>query len=329
MDLTCLANKIAKLAFNDEPVILSNVKTLPGNSSLVYRFEYIFRGFQKAVFVKLPTGQGEFPEKAERLKREYKITECVKAAFPDLMDLHTVSPVGFIQDVCAFVTWEIPGTSLQEKINSGLRLRPPGGLYDLTKYAEMAGRWLRQFHGLGVNHEKLDLNRHFDYCTKRVEILLEHKHGGLSHDLAVALKATLSTWINTISANVNGQETLCHNDYSPHNIIVSEDRLYVLDYSFSAPGLPIFDVACFWHKLEDLKASPFYLNKTVEEIQNGFLGACQIEFNLHQPEVKLALMRLVLSKMLSLCEVSTLRPGLWMENKRRYSGYLEFLRSHV
>ena len=120
---------------------------------------------------------------------------------------------------------------------------------------------------------------------------------------------------------------MCHNDYSPHNIIVTDKGICVLDFSYSPPGLPAFDLACFWHKIEDLKGSLIHGKKTLELIQNAFLQGYGTTFDLARPDIKLGLTRLILSKMLTL--LGTGHKGLpgWIENRRRYSTYLRALES--
>lgn len=37
----------------------------------------------------------------------------------------------------------------------------------------------------------------------------------------------------------------CHCDYQPTNLVISEDRLYVLDWEFAGMNDPIYDIACY------------------------------------------------------------------------------------
>ncbi len=329
MDFGELSARVAKLAFGDNSAVISTIKPYPGNSSSVYRFEYSREHQQQAVYVKLPAPGAERPERIDRLKREFRITQNIKAEFPETSELRTVSPVGFIEDAHALVTWEIPGIALQSLLNTRLQFRIAHHRPPLEECMELAGRWLRRFHDLNPERDGLDMNRYLSYCHKRLDILSDIHNSGLSKSLAEALKEVISGWLSQLMAESKAHITLCHNDYSPHNIIVTDKGICVFDFSFSAPGLCMFDVACFWHKLEDLKYSPFYPNRTVEELQKRFLGAYQTEFDVNRPETALALMRLILSKMLSLCEFSTRRPDHWLENRRRYKGYLAFLKSRV
>lgn len=324
MDLQSLARGIGQLAFRGDAAVIAKITPVGGGSFPVYRFEYAIGDAKKAVFAKRAGASGEPREAADHLKHEYEITRSVKMGFPETRELRTVSPVGLLEDSNVFVTWEIPGISLQERINTGLRWRFTRSIPHLVEYVELAGQWLGRFHGMGIQHAAFDPGRQFEYCAGRLHFLAAR--GGLSHDFAESLKSPLAALIETLAGRA-GQydEVLCHNDFSPHNIIVHGEGLCVLDFSFSAPGLRLFDAACFWHKLEDLKVSPLYFDRTVETLQRRFLAACDMDLDPRRPEVRLALLRLVLSKMatLHLSAKTSSRPQI--QSKRRYSHYLAVL----
>ena len=110
-------------------------------------------------------------------------------------------------------------------------------------------------------------------------------------------------------------------------IIVTDEGICVLDFSFSSPGLPAFDLACYWHKIEDLKGSLIHGKKSLEVIQNAFLQGYGATFDLARPDIKLGLTRLILSKMLTLLDTGHEGFPGWIENRRRYSTYLRLLES--
>jgi hypothetical protein len=327
MDLQILAERIAGMAFGNEPAFVSDTRRLSGNSSQVYRLEYTLPGRRKSIYVKLPEDSAERLENAHRLTREFRVTQAVKAAFPDTPALRTVAPVGFLDESPALATWELPGVSLQSLLNSGLRFGGFRNLEPLADQVALAGTWLKRFHGLGLPAGTLDLSLTFDYCRKRIDLLATLPNSGISETRADSLKVVVSGWTKTLSNIAETSSVLCHNDYSPHNILVTETGIGVLDFSFSAPGLKIFDVACFWHKLEDLKSSPLYPTRAIENLQRRFLSAYRTDFDPARPDTALGLMRLVLSKMVSLCQTRARRPDHWLENKRRYSRYMALLDS--
>ena len=101
----------------------------------------------------------------------------------------------------------------------------------------------------------------------------------------------------------------------------------MLNFSFAGLGLPALDVACFWHKLEDLKTSPLHSAEAIGVLQRVFLGACGGAFDLTRPDAKLGLARVVLSKMITLLEARSVRPDNWIDGRRRYARYLTLLKS--
>jgi aminoglycoside phosphotransferase (APT) family kinase protein len=327
MDLQILAERIAGMAFGGEPAFVSDTRLMPGNSSLVYRLEYTLPGRRKSIYVKLPEDSAEPLENARRLTREFRVTQAVKAALPDTPALRTVAPVGYLADNPALATWELPGVSLQSLLNSGLRFRRTHGQPRLAAQVALAGTWLRRFHGLGLAAGSLDLRRSLEYCRKRLDHLAALPNSGISKLQAERLTAVVADWVEELSDSPDTQAVLCHNDYSPHNILVTETGVGILDFSFAAPGLKMFDLACFWHKLEDLKSSPLYSPSAVEALQREFLAAYGADFDTRRPDVALGLMRLVLSKLVVLCLTHSRRPDTWLEKHRRHSRYLAFLDS--
>jgi aminoglycoside phosphotransferase (APT) family kinase protein len=327
MDLQQLAGQVAGMAFGHEPARISETRLLPGNSALVYRFEYALKNRRQSVYVKLPHETSGNLEETRRLHREFRITRAVKTAFPETPALRTVAPVGLLQNAAAFATWEIPGISLQYLLNSRLRFRRSGDSSGLMGYMELAGDWLKRFHALPLTGDAPDPDRILDYCRKRLDTLVSLRNSGVSEAKAEALEKVIAGWTHRLSGGTEFRAGLCHNDYSPHNIMVTLEGICVLDFSFSAPGFKVFDLACFWHKLEDLKSSPLYSGRAVERLQERFLDAYGTELDTTRPDTALGLMRLVLSKMAVLCEFRSLRPDRWLETRRRYSTYSALLDS--
>ena len=286
-------------------------------------------GAAHALFVKLPVESGpKFSVRVDRLRREFEMTKRVKAACPETRELKIVSPAGFLEEIGGLVTWEIDGDSLQDTISTKIRFQFGAPAPGMLRLCELAGRWLRRFHCLRLLEDQPDLREILTvYCGDRLETLVAIKGSKVTRNLANSLKKKISGWIDEALAASDAKIILCHNDYSPHNIIVRDEAICVLDFSFAGPGFPVFDVACFWHKLEDIKISPLYGGAAIEALQEGFLGAYGQDFDRNRPESKLGVARLVLSKMVTLLNERSLRMDHWIDKKRRYAAYLALVQS--
>jgi hypothetical protein len=320
---------IAKSVFGEEDAKLLRRCKIRTPSSEVFRLEYGVDGTSRALYVKLPKNSENSKQrerKIQQLQREYSLADNIKSAFEGDVELQTVIPATFIIDINGLVTYEVCGVSLQDKISSRLRFCYDHGTPDLTRLSELAGRWLQRFHSLELVEDKIDL-RHdiLAYCGNRLDILSQNKKSQVSNDLAISLTRKISLWIDDALSAPHAKIILCHNDFSPHNIIVTDKGICVLDFAYSTAGLPAFDVACFWHKLEDMKGSPIRGNGGLETIQNDFLHAYGFEFDTRRPDVKLGLARLILSKMLTIMDSGGLGRYSWTRDRHRYTNYLSLL----
>ena len=329
MDYQRIAGLVAETVLGDPNAKLLAHEEIRTPGHLVFRLEYLSGGTPKELFVKLPlVNDSRFQYKAERLRIESDLTQRVKSAFSSDPELDTVSSAGFIDEIDAMVTWGIHGDSLQTRISSKLRFRYLRKNPELERLSGLAGKWLRNFHELDLAVNKNHLRGIVSsYCEYRLELLARAKNNQISESLAETIKSNISGWLDDSLANPETEVVLCHNDFSPHNIIVTKTGISVLDFSFATVGLKAFDLACFWHKLEDMKRSAIRGNRGIDAIQNCFLDAYGSDFDFSRPEVKLGLSRLVLSKMLTLLNSRSIRLYGWMENRRRYSDYLALLES--
>ncbi len=50
-------------------------------------------------------------------------------------------------------------------------------------------------------------------------------------------------WLMSQFANISVSNVICHHDPNPTNIIFQSDKLFFLDWEYSAPGWPVFDFA--------------------------------------------------------------------------------------
>ena len=328
MELQRLAVSVGKSIFGDESVQLLDAKTLHNSSSRVHRLVFCVDGVPTTLFVKLPAITDKAGQFVERLRREYTVTMQVKAAMLSNPELDTVTPAGYIEGIDGLATWGVSGVVLEDLINKTLRLNFRGKNEHLSKLAGLAGCWLQRFHSLNLLEcDNSVFNNLIAYCANRLDELSRIEKSNISKNLAESLKRTISGWIEDMLAAPETKIILCHNDYSPHNIIVTTEGICVLDFSFAGPGVPAFDLACFWHKLQDLKSSPFVKKRKVEILQNRFLDAYGQRLDGSRPEVKLGLARLVLSKMLTVLRSHPLRPDKFLESRRRYASYVALLKS--
>jgi len=329
MDVKRVIRSVSAAVFGDPHAKLLSHQEIQTPSYLVLRLEYLIDGISKELFVKLPRSREvRFQNSVRRLRAEYDITRQVRATLPSSPELDTVAPAGFVNEIHALVTWGVQGTSLQTHISSQLRFRYFRRDHALERLSELAARWLRNFHSSGLTGSNNDLRTIVSrFCGDRLDELSSTRNSQISKSLAESLKKEIVLWIDASIKNPEIEVILCHNDFSPHNILVTRTGICVLDFSFATAGLKTFDLACFWHKLEDLRKSLSHGNRGIEAIQNCFLETYGSGYDLSRPEFKLGVARVVLSKMLTLLNTRPTQPYQWIENRIRYAGYVKLLKS--
>jgi thiamine kinase-like enzyme len=326
-----LTQLVAKSVFGDKAVNLLRYGRINTPGSEVFRLEYRIDGAPRALYVKLPKNGGNSEQtksKVQQLQREYSLSDNIKSAFESDCELQVVDPASFIKEINGFVTWEVCGSSLQDKISRNLLFRYSRESPSLTRLAQLSGKWLRRFHSLDLAADGIDFRREtLRYCVSRLEILRRNTRSHVSDDLAASLKQKILSWIDDALSGPDVKLILCHNDFSPHNIIVTDKGICILDFGYSTLGLPAFDLACFWHKLEDMKGSPVHGTRGLETMQHSFLQAYGCDFDTKRPDVKLGLLRLILSKMVTIMESGGLRRYSSISNRHRFRSYLSTLES--
>ncbi|MCP5418113.1 MAG: aminoglycoside phosphotransferase family protein [Chromatiaceae bacterium] len=329
MDIDYIAALAADRVFRGTSYKLQRFGKIRTPSSLVFRLEFETSGRTQVLYVKIPAEDNPNPARfVQRLRREFLLAGRISSAFQSNPELRTVSPAGFIEEINGLLTWELKGESLQDVICHKLRFNYSRRNPELGRFAALAGRWLREFHALDMADSSPDLGRDIlDYYAGRLEVLVRNRHSAITQAFADALMQKISDWFEQARKENKAKLVLCHNDFSPHNIIVTDAGISVLDFSFSTPGLPAFDLACFWHKIDDLKRSPIRGKRGLEYLQQRFLDAYGSDFDFNKPDVKLGLARLVLSKMLTLLNSENRGIKQRLDKRGRYSAYLRLMES--
>lgn len=321
LEVDALADLVGREVFGDTSARLLGATCYGGAAGSSWRLDFEHAGERRALFVKLPAEHGSRHALfASRLREEYRISCEVKAAFPETARLRTVTPAAFVEAVQGFASWAAAGDTLEGLLRRACRRL--GGPLELARTrCALAAAWLSRFHRLPAPYVAADARALLDtYYDDRLVTLARLPNSGIFETSAANIKAMLMRLVD--AALATQPVVRCHNDYSPHNMLVDEDRLCVLDYSFAGPGLPAFDVVCFWHKLNDMRDSLLIEGERVDTLQTAFIDALDMPFDLADDAVRLGLARLVLSKMITILRQPTTRAG-----RRRVAGWCRWLES--
>jgi Phosphotransferase enzyme family len=148
-------------------------------------------------------------------------------------------------------TSEVQGISLEDWVRNFKRCqyRESLGLFYL------AGSWLRHFQQMKFKDDDFssvgDKNPTdlCEYLSIRLNALKACQYRGLTEKQYAALLERTSALSKSMAPN-DKRLVICHNDYSPGNIISDGYSVTPIDFQMTAWGTPLQDVAYFLHRLE-------------------------------------------------------------------------------
>jgi len=187
------------------------VKRLEGGMS---NYSYVVESGGKKYTYRVP---GKFAEKFVDRTKELKVIELVDKLDMNNQTLFFDVPTG--EKLAVYVE----GTILSDT--------------DVVSYNEKSVEALKRLHTSGLVFDDYDpfgrLSDYERYCIESgYEIPDEYKH----------LKARLEEFAKRHS---DVEKVPCHCDYQPTNLVVSGDKMYVLDWEFAGMNDPFYDIACY------------------------------------------------------------------------------------
>ena len=108
---------------------------------------------------------------------------------------------------------------------------------DVVSYNEMSVKALKKIHGSDLKFKDYNafgrLDNYQNYCIETGFVLPQEYL-----DLRKKLEDIRTTQVNVPMVP-------CHCDYQPTNLVISGDKLYVLDWEFAGMNDPFYDIACY------------------------------------------------------------------------------------
>lgn len=201
---------------------------------------------------------------------EYKNLERVYGKFSENGLPGVPRPLGDFSALSAVVSQKIQGLPLQSMIMKAALL--PG--YDdstlMREAASRAGEWLRNFHKLTADAPQV-----FDPQQLLVELetlCVNCRGEGLDDDAIRMILTGAGNWLSKAKRSVPTSAVL--NDFTPLNVVITEDGVGVCDYGkMSARGMSFHDAATFLASVEALEKYPFCDRNITQRVQESFIEA--------------------------------------------------------
>lgn len=241
----------------------------PKSDHFIYDIVMDFAGSSERLAAKVYRG-GKNANSARNLaQKERANLEKVYAAFQRKKLTGIPRPLGDFAAHCAVVTEKISGLPLQSIIMKAALL-PGYATNDLFDAARQAGEWLRNFHKATA-----DSTIAFDSTSllKELEsVCVSCKKSGLDDDAIAQILTGAKAVLSKVKKSLGASAVL--NDFSPLNVVISEDGVGFCDYAkMEERGVALDDVAMFLACVESLEKYPFCDRRITTRVQHEFADA--------------------------------------------------------
>lgn len=201
---------------------------------------------------------------------EFKNLERVHEAF-SRRDLPGVPrPIGNFSALGAVVSEKIQGVPLQSMMMKAALLPGYDDNTSLQQAAAKAGEWLRNFHNLTADAPQV-----FDpqQLLSELETLCLNCRGeGLDNEAISMILTGAKNSLAKAKKSIPASAVL--NDFTPLNVVVTEDGVGVCDYGkMSDRGVSFNDAATFLAAVEALEKYPFCNRTITARVQESFIEA--------------------------------------------------------
>ena len=248
------------------------------------------------IFVKILKTPG--PTKVERtrqrLRDDFAATRQVHDALKDDSLAGAVSPVAVFPDHLALVTREVPGSNLLRLIERAASFRARDSQRSLLVEAlSNVGRWLRVFQGIphiaSGGPVLISLDDLTAYIDHRLERLVAAPRARFSLRDRGAVLDHIANLRKCVDAT-ELQDVPMHSDLAPANIMVSGNRIVVIDFAMVSRGGRYHDLARLFAQMDLLKRKPYLRSGFIDALQRGLLRGYRPDLEASHPLFKLHLL---------------------------------------
>lgn len=236
--------------------------------------------------------------KEEQIKTEYDLLKKLYQAFSSYPDLGVVKPVACFPELFALISEGQEGIKLSSFMGKAKIYSGKNEMNNLMHWINLCGKWLRLFQRFIQDDSArwYDFNEVFDYCDVRLDRLTHQRPQEFTDGFCKGLRCFLSEQVEQLKES-EIQIVGRHNDYGPGNMIISNQKLVLLDFSGFNYGPACCDYVKFWSELDLMKTNPLILSRTVEKLQGAFVSGYGRRIDSQEPLFNVFRVAYILDKM--------------------------------
>jgi hypothetical protein len=212
---------------------------------------------------------GSVEKMRERVAQDFQMTQHIYERMRQWTDVAVVRPVACYVEHLAIVTEQAYGETLMKQLESGAGWFPgPLKRRELAETLARIGRWLRAFQSIEPVDGRVTLGNLRAYVDLRLQRLVAHRV------FSSLQREQILNHLETLGAEVppmHLESVLVHGDFAAGNILVSGERIVVLDLAMVQRGSSLHDVSRLYLQLDALRAKPQFRPGLVETLQKALL----------------------------------------------------------
>ena len=207
----------------------------------------------------------------KRVAKDYTSTREAHEAFAGHAHLGAVRPVAYYPDLLAIVTEEAAGDTLESYLQRHLAWAPAAAQVETACEAlNRVGQWIRVFQSKPVPGPAFTIDDQVEY----VDIRLGRLVAGSGVRFRPTDRTAVLDHIRSLGKRIPPgalRRVRSHSDMSLGNILVTPERVVVLDFAMTGSDTECYDVAKVYLKLELLAFKPTFRRSVAKILQGALL----------------------------------------------------------
>jgi hypothetical protein len=228
---------------------------------------------------------------AARIVHDFETTSRIHQAMSAWPDLGAVRAVVCYPELLAMVTEEATGDTLGAFLRARARWFPAAGRLEATaEVLATVGRWVRVFQAMDDEPGEMSLDGLRDYVDIRLRRLVDQPLARFGE----ADRSQVLGYIDVMAGRVargDRVETIVHADLAPGNVLVSGQRVVVLDFAMAKRGSLWQDVSRLYVQLDLMRAKPQFRPHVIGRLQQALLRGFDPGLTDDRPLFRLLLLR--------------------------------------
>jgi aminoglycoside phosphotransferase (APT) family kinase protein len=243
----------------------------------------------------------------ERVAHDFETTRRVHDAMAHLSEAGAVRAVACYPDDLALATEEVKGPTLLEYLQQHVTWFPGRTVTTAAKRTiSHVGSWIRCFQSVLPASGSEHIPRLIEYVDHRLQRLVNtfgSRFTAADREAVLTLLSRLGDQISPADLHT----TATHSDMAIGNILVSGERIVVLDFAMAGVGTRLHDITRLYSQLELLCLKPQFRRAVIAPLQAALLKGFDASLT---PEHPLFRFSMVLHRVNHLVMVTLNRAGM-------------------